>query len=66
MFDELYETFPRKNFYGVLQNVLMKFETCFEAKEQHFELLLLFEVRIINIITLFVIINTCSLLWDVF
>ena len=40
----------QEEIYGVLQNVLMKFETCLEAIEQQFELLLLFKVRIINII----------------
>ena len=40
----------QEELYVVLQNVLMKFKTCLEAKEQHFEPLILFKVRIIDII----------------
>jgi hypothetical protein len=41
----------QEELYGVLKNVLMKFKTHLETKEQHFEPLILFKVRMINIIT---------------
>jgi hypothetical protein len=41
----------QEELYRVLQNVLMKFKTRLETKEQHFEPLILFKVRMINIRT---------------